>query len=136
MGSLNILKPKSQDDIRKNFSDIIFWYRFINTTNTPLDWIKYRLDDDHVAEQAARVGMPVKDSYMLWEKQLIYMMCKLETMNGPLSKKINSTIKGSFLRGGNHFIDWHSVYDRIWEIIHREYHSANKLYYSHTGKNL
>lgn len=134
----DILKPKSPDDVRKEFKSIIFWKGVIEGKMSP-EAIRFFLDQDFVNNKAQEYGLRNPESK--WQKQLVYFLYLLDKDTHHYDKIVEEL--RSFVRGlklTNPFmqkpIPEAALYIGIKNNINRIYKEINKEFKRKMGTNL
>lgn len=133
----DILKPKSPDDVRKEFKSIIFWKGVIEGKMSP-EAIRFLLDQDFVNNKAQEYGLRNPESR--WQKQLTYFLYLLDKdthHDDRIVKELRSFAKGMLT---NHFTGKHvpeaALYIGIKNNIDRIYKELNAQFKRKMGTNL
>jgi len=133
----DILKPKSPDDVRKEFKSIIFWKGVIEGKMSP-DAIKFFLNKTFVDEKAKEFGLRPPESK--WQKQLVYFLDLLDkdpNHNDEIVKELRSFVRN--IKSG-HFNSEHipeaAMYIGLKNNIDRKYKELNNQFKRKMGTNL
>jgi len=124
----DILKPKSSDEIRNEFKDIIFWKGVVDGKMSP-EVVKYYLDKNFIANKAKSLGITFNPT-LKWQKQLVYFIDILGE-NNSLSRELRNYISSLNVNK-----EPAAVYIAIKNFIEIKYKELNKKYSSAIGKNL
>ena len=73
----DILKPKTVDDIRKQYKQLVYWKNIIDGKKSP-EAIKFFLNKDFVRQRAKELGWTKRPPIKEWEKHLVYFLDRLE----------------------------------------------------------
>lgn len=132
----DILKPKSPDDVRKEFKSIIFWKGVIEGKMSP-EAIRFFLDQDFVNNKAQEYGLRNPESK--WQKQLVYFLYLLDKdthHDDEIIKELRGFVRGMRNPFSNSSLPEAALYIGLKNNIDRKYKELNNVFKRKMGTNL
>lgn len=124
----DILKPKGEDDIRKEFKDLIFWKGVIDGKKSPMS-LKYFLDKNFINDKGKKYGITPDAE---WKKNLIFWVDTAHKRREEYDEIAKEIVKAYNSYKNN----LTTLYKHIENLIKQRYIINNTKYRKNIGKNL